>query len=113
LCAAFGYIALAGVLAGTACGVLSPEEQLLTEFFEASKVYDTSVMARLSAKPLNPRTDGVIETFEIERIDRLEGGRKVVTVAARVRRFDGQRASRQLVMTLTSRGGRWQIEDFR
>jgi hypothetical protein len=109
VCAAFGCIALAG----TACGVLSPEEQLLTEFFEASKVYDTSVMARLSAKPLNPRTDGVIEAFEIEQISRLDEGREMVTVAARVRGFDGQRASRQLVMTLASRGGRWHIEDFR
>ena len=109
MCAAFACVALAG----TACGVLSPEEQLLTEFFEASKVYDTSVMARLSAKPLNPRADGVIEAFEIEQIERLDEERQMVTVAARVRRFDGQRASRQLVMTLTSRGGRWHIEDFR
>ena len=109
MCAAFACVALAG----TACGVLSPEEQLLTEFFEASKVYDTSVMARLSAKPLNPRADGVIEAFEIEQIERLDEERQMVTVAARVRRFDGQRASRQLVMTLTSRGGRWHIDDFR
>ena len=109
MCAAFGCLALAGI----ACGVLSPEEQLLTEFFEASKVYDTTVMARMSAKPLNPRTDGIIETFEIEQIERLDGGRERVTVAARVRGFNGQRVSRQLVMTLTSRGGRWHIEDFR
>ena len=36
-------------MATVACGVLSPEEQLLTDFFEASRLYDTSVMARLSA----------------------------------------------------------------
>ena len=105
--------AFAGILAGTACGVLSPEEQLLTEFFEALKVYDTSVMARLSGKPLNPLSDGVIEAFEIEHIVRLDEGREMVTVAARVRGFDGQRASRHMVMTLTSRGGLWRIEDFR
>jgi hypothetical protein len=106
-------IACAAALFGLACGVLSPEEQLLTDFFEASRIYDTSVMARLSAKPLNPRTDGVVDTFQVERIDRSAGGREQVTVAARVRRFDGEVAPRRLVFTLTRRDGRWFIRDFR
>ena len=78
------------------CGVLSPEEQLLTDFFEASRLFDTSVMARLSAAPLNPRTDGIIDSFEIERRGPLErSDSERVTVAARVRTFDGQVSSRQ------------------
>lgn len=93
--------------------MLSPEEQLLTDFFEASRVYDTAVMARLSARPFNPRTDGVVDAFEVERIDRAEQGREQVTVAARLRRFDGQVASRRLVFTLTRQDGRWFIQDFR
>ena len=105
--------ALAGVAAAvTACGVRSPEEQLLTDFFEASRVYDTSVMARLSARPFNPRTDGSVDTFEIDRIDGTEDGREQVTVAARVRRFDGQVVSRHLVFTLIRKDGRRFIQDF-
>lgn len=100
-------------LACTACGVLSPEEQLLTDFFEASRVYDTSVMARLSARPMNPRTDGIVDAFDVERVDRSPEGNERVTVAARVRRFDGQVASRQMVFTLRREDGRLFIQDFR
>lgn len=96
-----------------ACGVLSPEEQLLTDFFEASRVYDTSVMARLSAVPLNPRTDGFVDSFEIRSRDRTEDQVERVTVTANVRAFDGRVASRQFVFTVTSRDGRWFIQEWR
>ena len=96
-----------------ACGVLSPEEQLLTDYFEASRVHDTSVIARLAAGAFNPRTHGVVDAFEIERVDRAEGGREQVTVAARVRQFDGRVVSRRLVFTVTSRDGRWFVQDWR
>jgi len=100
-------------MATLACGVLSSEEQLLTDFFEASRVFDTSVMARLSAAPLNPRADGIIDSFEIELVDRANDQRERVTVAARVRTFDGQVNSRRLVFTLTRRDGRWFIQEWR
>jgi hypothetical protein len=100
-------------MAAIACGVLSPEEQLLTDFFEASRLFDTSVMARLSAAPLNPRADGIIDSFEIERVDRANDQRERVAVAARVRTFDGQVNSRRLVFTLTRRDGRWFIQEWR
>ena len=100
-------------MATVACGVLSPEEQLLTDFFEASRVFDTSVMARLSAVPLNPRADGIIDSFEIERVDRSSDQQERVAVAARVRAFDGQVTSRRLVFTLTRRNDRWFIQEWR
>lgn len=104
---------LALTVTGIACGVLSPEEQLLTDFFEASRLYDVSVMSRLSAQPMNPRTDGFVDTFDIERVDRRDDGRERVTVEARIRAFDGRASSRQLVFTLTRRDGRWFIQDWR
>jgi hypothetical protein len=100
-------------VAAAACGVLSPEEQLLTDYFEASRVHDTSVVARLAARPFSPRTDGVVDAFEIERVDRAEDGREQVTVTARVRQLDGQVSARRLVFTVTSQDGRWFIEDWR
>ena len=105
-------MACAAAIAG-ACGVLSAEEQLLTEFFEASRVFDVSVMSRLSAAPLNPKTDGIVDSFEIERVDRADDGNERVTVDARVRSFNGQVRSRQLTFTLTRRDGRWFIQDWR
>jgi hypothetical protein len=95
-----------------ACGVLSPEAQLLTDFFEASRLYDTTVMARLSAVPFNPRTDGIVDSFDIERVERAGDGERV-TVAARVRSFDGHVTPRQLVFTLTRQDGRWFIQEWR
>jgi hypothetical protein len=95
-----------------ACGVLPPEQQLLTDFFEASRLYDTSVMARLSAVPLNPRTEGIVDSFDIQRVDRTNEGSEV-TVAARVRSFDGQVRQRTFVFTLTRQEGRWFIRNWR
>lgn len=97
---------------GIACGVRSPEGQLLTEFFEASRVFDVSVMSRLSAHPLNPRTDGIVDSFEIAGVDRSDSQTERVTVAARVRSFNGQVDSRQFVFTLTRRDGRWFIQEW-
>ena len=93
--------------------MLLPEEQLLTDFFEASRLYDTAVMARLSAVPLNPRTEGIVDSFDIERVDQAEDGRTRVTVNARVRRFDGQVGSRRLVFSLVRQDGRWFIAGWK
>ena len=93
--------------------MLSAEEQLLTDFFEASRVYDTSVMARLSALPLNPKTDGIVDAFDIQRVDRTDGGASNVTLTARVRRFDGQVGNRQFVFVMIRRDGRLFIQQWR
>ena len=106
-------LAVACALAAIACGVLSPEEQLLTDFFEASRVFDASVMARLSATPFNPRRDGIVDAFEIRGVERGEDGTRRVTLDARIRAFDGQVRSRQLVFTLARRGGRLFIREWR
>ena len=93
--------------------MLSPEEQLLTDFFEASRVYDTSVMARLSSVPLNPRTEGIVDAFDVLHVDRDDADNERVTVNARVRRFDGQISSRQFVFAMTRRDGRLFIEEWK
>ena len=102
--------AAAGVC--VACGVLSPEEQLLTDFFEAARVYDVSVMARLSARPMNPRVDGIVDSFEIKRVDQGGAATERVIVAARLRTFDGSVRPRQLVFTLARQNDRWLIKEW-
>ena len=106
-------LVLAVACTAIACGVLPPEEQLLRDFFEAARVYDTTVMARLSAVPMNPRTDGIVDAFTIRGVDRGEDQRERVTIAANIRGFDGRSRSRDLVFTVTRRDGRWFIQEWR
>ena len=101
-------------LVAAACGVLPQEEQLLTDFFEASRLHDTTAVAKISAVTFNPRTDGVVHDFEMERVDRAPDGQsEVVAVIARVREFSGSESSRRLVFTMRQRDGRWFITDLR
>ena len=96
--------------AAAACGVLSPEEQLLNDFFEAARLNDTTMMARLSGMPLNPRTDGIVDAFEIERIEDAGDGTERVTLLASMRTFDGQVSSRRLEFVLGKTDDRWLIK---
>jgi hypothetical protein len=96
-----------------ACGVLSPEQQLLTDFFEASRLNDTTVMAKLSAMPLNPGANGIVDAFEIERKDDLGSEAERVQVTARVRSLNGDTTSRRFVFTISHRDSRWYIENWK
>ena len=91
-----------------ACAWPSPERQLLLDFFQACRVYDTTVLARLATVPCNPRTDGVVQVFEMVRIDQAPDARQV-TIRARVRLFDGQSSEREITASLERREGRWVV----
>ena len=91
-----------------ACAWPSPERQLLLDFFQACRVYDTTVLARLATVPCNPRTDGVVQGFEMVRIDQAPDARQV-TIRARVRLFDGQSSEREITASLERREGRWVV----
>ena len=111
---ALGALCFALVAAG--CGVLSPEEQLLTDFFEASRLYDTTVVAKMSDVTFNPRTDGVVDHFEITRIEDADDGQsRQVTIQAQVRGAGAgaQTASKMMVLTLRRQNGRWFIASLR
>lgn len=84
-----------------ACVVPSPERQLLRDFFSACRAYDTTAMARFGTAPCNPRTDGVVEDFEI--VDR---GSTDVTIAARVRPLGGAPADQMFRVSLERKDGR-------
>ena len=99
---------LASALVLAACGVLSPEEQLLRRFFEASRLYDTTTVAALATVAFNPRTDGVVGDFEIEDVAE-EGSSKLVTIRAAVRQLDGGTTQRALVVTMVRKDDRWFI----
>jgi hypothetical protein len=102
-------VALALLVAG--CGVLSPEEQLLTRFFEASRLNDSTIVATMSSVSFNPRTDGVVQQFDVEEV-REDGDSKRVTVRAAVRQWDGGTIDRTLVFMFGRKGDRWFITEI-
>ena len=105
--------ALCLALVAVGCGVLSPEEQLLTDFFEASRLYDTTVVAKMSDVTFNPRIDGVVDYFEVIGIERADDGQsEQVTIQARVRGAGAQAVSKMMVATLRRQNGRWFISSL-
>lgn len=88
-----------------ACGVLSPEEQVLTRFFQASRLHDTTAVASLSDVAFNPRTEGVVREFDVVDVQR-RGASAVVIVEARIAAPDGPEFQRTLRVTLQRREGR-------
>lgn len=52
----------------SACGSAPPEQQLLTNFFRASRVRDNATLSNIAAVQFNPRTDGSVQDFEITSV---------------------------------------------
>jgi hypothetical protein len=98
----------AAALAFAACGVLSPEEQLLRRFFEAARLHDTTVVSSMSDVMFNPRTDGVVREFDLIEV-RRDGDAADVTMDAVIATPDGELVGRVLRVRLQQRNGRWFI----
>jgi hypothetical protein len=64
LAALVGAFALSAI----ACGGRSSEEQVITNFFRASRVRDNATLANLSAVSFDARTDGTVQDFDIVNI---------------------------------------------
>ena len=45
-----------------------PEQQFLTQFFRAARGRDNSTVGKMSAVELDPRTQGTVESFDIENV---------------------------------------------
>jgi hypothetical protein len=100
-------------LAPAGCGVLSQEEQILSDFFQAARLRDTVMAARVSSADFHPLADGIVERFDLIGGSAPEDageGRRVVTIAAVVRRPDGVTEPRRMTATF-ERGpaGRWRL----
>jgi hypothetical protein len=110
-------IAVLGALAsGASCRPIPPEQQVLTNFFRASRVRDTTVLANTAAVIFEPRIDGVVHRFEItdsgaEQPSDERVISKKVTISAQVRTPDDQMLVETLVVTMRRDPGdrRWFI----
>jgi hypothetical protein len=70
-------VLLAPILAGVglfaaACGSSGPEQQILTNYFRASRVRDNVTLANLAAVSFDPRSDGSVQSFEITSVGEEE-----------------------------------------
>ena len=108
---------LAAAVVLAACGRTPADEQVLIRFFEQSRVYDRAMLAAVATVAFNPRTDGMVDRFEIvERSGEHRSGDAVVqdvTIRADVRSPRGGLQERMLVMTMARHDGRWMVTGFR
>jgi hypothetical protein len=58
----------AALLASACSMARAPEEQVLTNFFRASRVRDNTTLANIAAVSFDPRTDGTVQDFEVVQI---------------------------------------------
>src|SRR5688572_21247033 len=108
---------LTALILSAACVWPSPERQLLLDFFHACRVYDTAVLARLATASCNPRTDGVVQDFEIASVEELAASAgaaaREVTLDAQVRPLGGSPAPQVLVVRIERIDGRWMVAGVR
>ena len=108
---AIGLAAL--IVLTAACRVFSTEEQLLTRFFEAGRLYDRVAMDKVATIEWNPASAGVVRDFQVSAIDRESESRRSVSVDANVRMPDGSMARREYTAVIEQRDGRWLITQLR
>jgi hypothetical protein len=106
------------VLVACACGWTRSDEQVITKFFEQSRIYDTARLARFATVVFDPRTDGVVDRFTVIRRGAdepisPEGRRRQVTLSADVRSPAGRVQRTDLMMTLEERDGAWMVVGFK
>jgi hypothetical protein len=103
---------LACLIVAGGCTWPSPERQLLLDYFQACRLYDLTVLERLSTVPCNPKTDGVVQGFEVRSVEQLTPGSRKVSIQAAVRMFDGSSLDRAMTITLAEQRGIWMVTNI-
>jgi hypothetical protein len=118
-------VAIVAALAATlaACAP-RPEQPVLAEFFNASRLRDRTALQKIATTIFDPARDGIITDFTVRRIEAHEAGGRVtqdVSISAPVKPIDGPTVEKQLGVTLEKdaagiRSGvpdRWIVTAFR
>jgi hypothetical protein len=97
---------LSAVALAAACSV-PPEQPIIADFFAASRLRDTTALAKFATVVFEPREQGMVASFEIERVsaERTAGDLRLkdVLVQAVVRDDQGRTRVRRLTVTLQKR----------
>jgi hypothetical protein len=113
--------ALATALPG--CGP-KPEQPVLAEFFNASRLRDRTALQKIATTIFDPARDGIVTDFTVRRVEAHEAGGRAtedVSISAPVKPMDGPPVEKQLVVTLEKDAsgmrsgvkGRWIVTGFR
>jgi hypothetical protein len=114
-------VALAATLVG--CGP-RPEEPVLAEFFNASRLRDRTALQKIATTMFDPARDGIITDFTVEAVAAHDAGGRAtedVSISAPVKPLNGPTVEKQLVVTLEKDAaglrsgvkGRWIVTGFR
>ena len=114
-------VVLAASLVG--CGP-KPEEPVLAEFFNASRLRDRTALEKISTTIFDPARDGIVTGFKVTGVEAHEAGGRAtedVSISAPVKPMDGPTVEKQLVVTLEKDAtgmrsgvkGRWIVTGFR
>jgi hypothetical protein len=76
------------------------EQALLAQFFTASRLLDRTALQSVSTVMFDPRTEGTVLRFDVERIGPEDHGEKRVTVSARVHLPNGETVPKTLIVTM-------------
>ena len=82
----------------------APEEPILNQFFAASRLHDTTMLAELATVEFGPTTHGIVTTFTITKVVPVKRGGEIVskdvTIDAPVKLPNGEVARKTLVVTI-------------
>jgi len=76
------------------------EQALVGQFFTASRLLDRTALAEIATVIFDPRTDGTVLRFDVDRITPEDHGQKRVIVIATVHLPSGKIIPETLVLTL-------------
>jgi len=88
------------VLLSSACA--RPEQAILEDFFNDSRLRDLTALQRYSRIAFEPLQQGIVTSFDIVKVFE-EGNTKTVTVTTDVKRPDGQLMPETLVIMMERR----------
>lgn len=119
--AAVIVVSLTALLAG--CGP-KPEQPVLAEFFNASRLRDLTALRKIATTMFDPARDGIVTDFTIKHVAAHDAGGRAtedVAISAPVKPMDGPIVEKQLVVTLekdltglrSGAKGRWIVTGFR
>jgi len=113
---------LVAAISVAACSRYAQERQSLIDFFAAARLRDTTLLSNMGTATFEPRTDGIVQQFDITSVyalpARMKNGQAIeekhVSISAQVRLPDGEIRPETMDVTFERPvGGRWTITQLR
>jgi hypothetical protein len=89
------------------------EQSILSQFFAASRLRDTTALKNIATVVFEPGTQGIVTSFEITKIEPYRNDRELVSetvsISAPVKLPSGPTVQKDLVITMQRGTGHWII----